>query len=190
MPTDDSTGSAESNATTTSRRDLLKKTAVGAAAAGIVWSAPKIEGLSLRPEYAAAASGDTANLAVTWNANTAFNGSLHAATTALGGGTISVRGIWKRNVGNGDHKLTVPSISAGFAHGFDGVNNSLGFNYTGNGVPTITAINTNTPTKVTPPAVGTGALDLTYVGNVNANDAHPVNGVVGPVNLTFSFLCT
>ena len=39
------------------RRDAIKKTAVGAAAAGVVWSAPRIEGLSLRPIYAAAASG-------------------------------------------------------------------------------------------------------------------------------------
>ena len=38
------------------RRNLLKKTAAGAAAVGIVWSAPRVEGLSLRPSYAAASS--------------------------------------------------------------------------------------------------------------------------------------
>lgn len=35
----------------------MKKAAVGAAAAGVVWSAPRVEGLSLRPNYAAAGSG-------------------------------------------------------------------------------------------------------------------------------------
>lgn len=41
---------------THSRRELL--TAAGAgAAAGLVWTAPRIEGLSLRPRYASAASG-------------------------------------------------------------------------------------------------------------------------------------
>ena len=37
-----------------SRRDLLKKGAVGATVAGVVWQAPKVRGLSLRPDYAAA----------------------------------------------------------------------------------------------------------------------------------------
>jgi hypothetical protein len=39
------------------RRDALKKAAVGAGVAGIVWSAPKIADLSLAPDFAAAASG-------------------------------------------------------------------------------------------------------------------------------------
>jgi len=39
-----------------SRREAIKKAAIGAGAAGLVWSAPKIEGLSLRPSYAAAMS--------------------------------------------------------------------------------------------------------------------------------------
>jgi hypothetical protein len=37
-----------------SRRDALKKAAIGAGIAGAVWSAPRIEGLSLVPDYAAA----------------------------------------------------------------------------------------------------------------------------------------
>ncbi|MBI2704887.1 MAG: hypothetical protein HYX32_06310 [Actinobacteria bacterium] len=41
------------------RRDLLRKTVVGAGVAGLVWSAPRIEGLSVRPDYAAAASHPT-----------------------------------------------------------------------------------------------------------------------------------
>ena len=42
---------------TIGRREAIKKGAIGAAAAGVVWSAPRIEGLNLRPNYAAAASG-------------------------------------------------------------------------------------------------------------------------------------
>lgn len=48
------------------RRDAIKKAAIGATAAGVVWSAPRIEGLSLRPAYAAATStaAQSGNLAV------------------------------------------------------------------------------------------------------------------------------
>jgi hypothetical protein len=38
------------------RRSALKKAGVAAGAAGVVWSAPKITGLSLRPDYASAAT--------------------------------------------------------------------------------------------------------------------------------------
>src|SRR5207302_10969337 len=38
------------------RRDVLKKGAVGVAATGIAWAAPTIQGLTARPDYAAAAS--------------------------------------------------------------------------------------------------------------------------------------
>ncbi len=39
------------------RRELLKKSAVAAGVVGVAWSAPRVEGLSLRPDYAAAQSG-------------------------------------------------------------------------------------------------------------------------------------
>ena len=39
-----------------SRRDMLRKAAVGATTAGIVWSMPKIEGGSLVPDAAGAAT--------------------------------------------------------------------------------------------------------------------------------------
>ena len=38
------------------RREAIRKTVVGGAVAGVVWSAPRVEGLSLRPDYAAASS--------------------------------------------------------------------------------------------------------------------------------------
>ena len=37
-----------------SRRDVLKKAVAAAAAAGVVWQAPQVKGLSLVPDYAAA----------------------------------------------------------------------------------------------------------------------------------------
>lgn len=39
------------------RREAIRKTAIGAATAGVIWSAPQVKGLHLRPAYAAAASG-------------------------------------------------------------------------------------------------------------------------------------
>ena len=70
------------------RRDLLKKTAVGAAAAGVVWSAPRVEGLSMRPSYAAASSaGGTADVLITFNQADVFVGAWSApagGTTASG----------------------------------------------------------------------------------------------------------
>lgn len=52
------------------RREAIKRAAVGAATAGLVWSAPRVEGLSLRPAYAAASSGgpQVGDLQVTLNA--------------------------------------------------------------------------------------------------------------------------
>lgn len=42
------------DATRVARREALKKAAVGAATVGAVWAGPRIEGLSLVPDYAAA----------------------------------------------------------------------------------------------------------------------------------------
>lgn len=42
-----------------SRRNLLKKAAAGAAAGGAAWVAPRVEGLSLVPDYAAAGTATT-----------------------------------------------------------------------------------------------------------------------------------
>jgi hypothetical protein len=43
------------------RRSALKKAAVAAGAAGVVWAAPKVEGLSLRPAYASAGTQGPGN---------------------------------------------------------------------------------------------------------------------------------
>jgi len=53
------TDSSETGADTsqTGRRDAIKKGVVAATTAGLVWNAPTVRGLSLRPVYAAAQSG-------------------------------------------------------------------------------------------------------------------------------------
>jgi hypothetical protein len=43
-------------ADTTSRREAIRKAATGAALTGAIWAAPRVEGLSLVPDYAAAAT--------------------------------------------------------------------------------------------------------------------------------------
>ncbi|MFN8038102.1 MAG: hypothetical protein U0Q07_02730 [Acidimicrobiales bacterium] len=56
---DDGTGTAdETKATSLDRRKLLTRGALAAGVAGAVWAAPKVEGLSLRPDYAAAATNN------------------------------------------------------------------------------------------------------------------------------------
>lgn len=67
------------------RRSAIKKAAVAAATAGAVWSAPRIEGLSLVPDYAAAGS-------FTGSVDVNFDDFLGPGTTdwwgpAPGGGT-------------------------------------------------------------------------------------------------------
>jgi hypothetical protein len=47
----------DGDASRISRRDALKKGAIGAGVIGVVWSAPVIEGLAIRPAYGAVASG-------------------------------------------------------------------------------------------------------------------------------------
>src|SRR3954453_8492973 len=42
------------------RRELLGKGAAAVGAAGVAWAAPTIQGLSIRPDFAAAASGPCA----------------------------------------------------------------------------------------------------------------------------------
>src|SRR5690349_20345189 len=52
-----------------SRRDAIKKDAIGAAVAGTVWAAPKIEGLSVVPNYASAGTNTTGVITFRLNGN-------------------------------------------------------------------------------------------------------------------------
>ena len=58
------------------RRAAIRKGVGAAAAAGLVWSAPRIEGLSVRPRYAAASS-------VTATFNVVFSSSCSGAPSAF-----------------------------------------------------------------------------------------------------------
>lgn len=53
-PTDEPTAEPVADPALIDRRSAMKKAAAAAAAAGAVWSAPRIDGLSLVPDYAAA----------------------------------------------------------------------------------------------------------------------------------------
>lgn len=57
------------DSSSTSRRDALKKAALGGAAAAAVWSAPKIEGLSVVPDYASAGTNTTPVITIRLNGN-------------------------------------------------------------------------------------------------------------------------
>ena len=76
------------------RRDALKKAATGAAVAGAVWAGPRVEGLSLAPDYAAA--GTASGISKTFVIDTGGSdgpGSVNsdnggAGTGCFGGGLI------------------------------------------------------------------------------------------------------
>ena len=75
-----------------SRRDMLRKAAVGATTAGIVWSMPKIEGGSLVPDAAGAATYSPSP----------FNGNLSWAVSNAPNGTC-VTGMSQMDFYLGDH---------------------------------------------------------------------------------------
>lgn len=52
------TSDGEETPSTLDRRKLLKRGAFAAGVAGAAWAAPRVEGLSLRPDYAAAATNN------------------------------------------------------------------------------------------------------------------------------------
>ena len=78
------------------RRQVIAKGAAAAVAAGVVWSAPRVEGLSIRPSYAAAGSGGALQT-VDYPAGTGLaafpcaqgNGELRILTTGIGVGTMT-----------------------------------------------------------------------------------------------------
>lgn len=78
-PNDTAQGDPEQSKDVHGRRDVLKKAAAAGITAGVVWSAPRVEGLSLRPDYAAAQTGGGASFDLTLSA------SGHAIVVASGG---------------------------------------------------------------------------------------------------------
>ena len=135
---------------TTSRRDLIKKGAAASLVGGLVWSAPKIEGLSLRPSYAAAASGAGATV-VDYIVNTGFvdgfppyawtgnfsGASVSTGATTISGGNMEARLFVLFNGSNCDANVTAIN-GAGWAIGDlkstigGGSLQSLKYNFTAN----------------------------------------------------------
>jgi hypothetical protein len=64
----------ESESGSIDRRTLLRRSAIGAGATGVMWAAPNLTRLSLRPDYAAAASGPACKGAFTATVSLAFGG--------------------------------------------------------------------------------------------------------------------
>jgi len=85
------------------RRDALRKAAAGAATAGIIWSAPRVEGLSMRPNYAGASSHTTETISVQLNSNSV---GLRASGMCINGGSARM-----------DAVLVSTSIDASYAVG-------------------------------------------------------------------------
>lgn len=114
-------GPGENESAAFDRRALLKKSAVGAAAAGVVWTAPRIEGLSLRPSYAAASSAglSSASFSVVGNSSV----FLVSRTAPLGGGDVAVAAA-----GQDINRITVDRVM-----------------YNGSGTPSFGTVNTTNP---------------------------------------------
>lgn len=91
----------------TGRRDMLKKGVVAAGVAGAAWVAPKVDGLSLRPDYASAQSAGTPN---PLTSNAGLGPGLGAPNTVnqsflvLPAGTVNITQDWDPN--NGTLTLT------------------------------------------------------------------------------------
>ena len=82
-PADSIESSAGSNST---RRDLIKKAAVGSGVVAAVWVAPRVDGLSLRPDYAAAG---TASGTFTFVRNGVQGNQAYSVPTPSGNETIN-----------------------------------------------------------------------------------------------------
>lgn len=141
------------------RRDLIKKAAAGAAAAGVVWSAPKVEGLSLRPSYAAAGSaGGAGQVAIPFVFNSA--GQVHAVASP--------------SLGNGNAVLGVATHTAG------GMSTTMLVFNGGPSTATITSVNVNPP--------GT-AINANPQPPVVANQGFVATNGTYPYTTTFTVTC-
>lgn len=165
----------------TSRRELMKKAAVGATAAGIIWSAPKVEGFSLRPNYAAAGSNVGAGGVTLAFAAARFNFGpaqdlINWAGTAQLGSTVngvpanlSVRGVARRNLT--DTRITLSE-----------------FNWNGAGTAFINAMDAGPNVGNPTPSIN-GATPLP-VGNASHFDAIANTENSVQHRLTTTFTCS
>ncbi len=100
---------------TSNRRELLKKSAAGAGAVGVAWAAPRVEGLSLRPDYAAAQSGPIcANYAVTMNFRQTGNSAGYVADGTVSHPDAGVVNIGAATATFNSTNLTIDRAYLGF----------------------------------------------------------------------------
>jgi hypothetical protein len=66
------------------RRDVLKKAAVGAGVAGVVWTAPAVVGLSMTPAFAAAGSKTPPVCAGDFTFDVKLPGNIHSPSSSIG----------------------------------------------------------------------------------------------------------
>jgi hypothetical protein len=110
------------------RRAAIKKGIVGSAIAGVVWSAPRVEGLSLRPDYAEALSNNNTKFV-----NLVYNGGdFHfSKDSSCGAGTFHVN-LVTRDATDFDGAFsftgTVGDVVSCNADGADVVCDPVGFN--------------------------------------------------------------
>lgn len=100
------------------RRAAIKKGVIGSAIVGVAWSAPKVEGLSLRPDYASAASGP-GTFTLTFNAY----GNLPGPAGDCGGGTYATANLQMSAI-NGQFASFQMNTAGGAVIQFNAVNTS------------------------------------------------------------------
>ncbi|MEM7091665.1 MAG: hypothetical protein AAF567_01585 [Actinomycetota bacterium] len=144
-----------------SRRELIVKSAAAATVAGVVWSAPRIEGLSLRPSYASASSGGSGQFIY----NSSLGQSNYSATGSpccLGSGSFKL---------NGSASVMAAADPSGASLAFIGGD----WNYDGPG--TLSAVNADPP-----------ALNVN-VNLVNQRFTAMANTTLPAATVTFNFNC-
>lgn len=146
------------------RREALKKAAVAAGAAGVVWAAPVIEGLSVRPDFAAAASqgggGGLFTFDVPLPANTFFSG---VQVTSPLGAFGNVTSDWAQDQTFGSATVkgqanTMPGSCHFSAINFDGRISPFEFD----------AANVNTPNGGT--TIGNTNISATWLAGFDTSD--------------------
>ena len=143
------------------RRAMLKKAAVGASAAGLVWSAPRVEGLSLRPNYAAAASGAVTSVVF----DLRFN-------------STSVTGTLDKPLGNGNVRLAT-AVTANNDGVFTGGADINVLSFNGGGTANVGSIAGFDPAAWNS-AISAATIDMNFAANTPQ----------WPLNIRFNIVCS
>lgn len=133
----------------TTRRDALLKAAAASSVAAAVWAAPRVDGLSLRPDYA---SAGTVRGTFSFSRNANENAAVPYAVPVAGGGNETIVATYAHTPGTGTGNINVSFASMdqpfnsnckviGATGGGGGETNCFAISNTGNIRPTV---NSNT----------------------------------------------